>query len=335
MKKIFGTIAIAAIFVLILEITARISIMPLRTVFSYSKTNCMHSHISQAGITRISGITGLVFELIPNLDTCFRQHEFKTNSFGLRGRETALEKPPGTYRIAFIGSSTTMGSEVAAEDIFHSFVEKKLDGSLGGRAVEVLNFGVEDYGLCDMLETLKQKALRFAPDLVIFEVTAYTAGLACDQSGSANSFSNHSPKNLFFKSYLAQVIRGRFRALGFNAYRRSAKTADEKINNLKAALRELRALKRDKKIPVAFLYINKIGHPGISLDGTGFTSLSEFVESFGVTAVDAEAYFIRQGVRKDEFKSKYWLKGHPNGAGHEHIATEIVRVLRTEKILPR
>ncbi len=93
----------------------------------------------------------------------------RINSQGMRDRERALEKPPKTLRIAVLGDSYTEAMQVPMERAFWAVAERELSGcgSLRGRRVEVLNFGVSGYGTAQELLTLRHKVWRFDPDLVL------------------------------------------------------------------------------------------------------------------------------------------------------------------------
>ena len=91
------------------------------------------------------------------------------NSHGLRDREHAVEKPPGTLRIAVLGDSFAEAVQVPAQETFWATLERELAAceALGGRPVEVLNFGVSGYGTAQALLTLRDRVLAYRPDLVI------------------------------------------------------------------------------------------------------------------------------------------------------------------------
>jgi hypothetical protein len=59
--------------------------------------------------------------------------------------------------------------QVPVEDAFPAVLERSLAGceALGGRTVEVLNFGVSGYGTAQELLTLRTRALAYRPDLVL------------------------------------------------------------------------------------------------------------------------------------------------------------------------
>ena len=116
-------------------------------------------------------------ELIPNVSVTFLDQPLTTNSWGMRDRERALAKPPGTYRIALIGPSHVMGSGVADQDTFARALEDRLNASdlaATGRGIEVLNFGVPDQALTQQLVRFREDALRFRPDAVIFTDGAHS-----------------------------------------------------------------------------------------------------------------------------------------------------------------
>ncbi|MBX7184655.1 MAG: hypothetical protein K1Y01_05855 [Vicinamibacteria bacterium] len=87
----------------------------------------------------------------------------ETNSHGMRWRETAVEKPKGTRRIAILGDSFAFGCwSSTMEKSFAGVMEQGL-----GPGVEVLNFGVGGYGFEDELLLLREEVLKFAPDEIV------------------------------------------------------------------------------------------------------------------------------------------------------------------------
>jgi hypothetical protein len=91
------------------------------------------------------------------------------NREGFRDREHARRKPPGTYRIAVLGDSFAEGLQVRLEDTFEAVLERELAKCPGfrGRAVEVFNFGVSNYGTAQELITLRSRVWEVEPDLVL------------------------------------------------------------------------------------------------------------------------------------------------------------------------
>jgi hypothetical protein len=91
------------------------------------------------------------------------------NSDGNRDREHTIDKPPGTLRIAVIGDSFPAAYSVAIEAAFWGVLESKLNEcpALGGRKVEVLNFGVGGFGQAQELIMLRKKVWKYDPDIVL------------------------------------------------------------------------------------------------------------------------------------------------------------------------
>jgi D-alanyl-lipoteichoic acid acyltransferase DltB (MBOAT superfamily)/acyl carrier protein len=104
-------------------------------------------------------------ELVPSRRIRFKGAELSTNRWGLRGAEIDRAKPAGTARVAFLGSSHTMGSGVGDEETFASLYEDRLHG--GGRRYEVLSFAVAGYSALQDLYQLERKGLDFDPDAVV------------------------------------------------------------------------------------------------------------------------------------------------------------------------
>jgi lysophospholipase L1-like esterase len=140
---------------LVLEGAVRLARLPVGTV-----------QINRATVRR-SDDPRLRFELRPG-GVARAEVEYRVNQLGLRGPETTIEKPPGVRRIAVLGDSIAFGYWVSDGQGFARQLETLLrDGSSAGERIEVLNFGVPGYNLEQEIEALREKALRFSPDLVV------------------------------------------------------------------------------------------------------------------------------------------------------------------------
>jgi lysophospholipase L1-like esterase len=89
------------------------------------------------------------------------------NSEGFRDHEYPVEKRNGTYRIAVIGDSFTFGQGVESEDTYPKQLESLLNNGMIDGNYEVMNFGVISYNTFQEVKFLKNKALKYNPDLVI------------------------------------------------------------------------------------------------------------------------------------------------------------------------
>ena len=91
------------------------------------------------------------------------------NSDGLRDQEHIIPKPANTFRIAVLGDSFTLASQVSKQQNYTSVLEKTLNNcpKFKGKTIEALNFGTDGYGTTQELLTLREKVWKYNPDLVI------------------------------------------------------------------------------------------------------------------------------------------------------------------------
>jgi len=103
-------------------------------------------------------------------DLSFYDYKGASNSLGFRDVEHAVAKPAGVYRIVVLGDSVAMGLHVdRSEDIFPRVLEGELNRS--GLRTEVINLSVSGYNTQQEVEMLKEKGLRYSPDLVLLAYT--------------------------------------------------------------------------------------------------------------------------------------------------------------------
>jgi GDSL-like Lipase/Acylhydrolase family len=93
------------------------------------------------------------------------------NVDGMRDREYSVAKPDGVFRIACIGDSVTYSSGTPQRASYPSHMERLLneDETVSDTTFEVLNFGVVGYDIVQSLENLRVRALKYKPDLVIYQ----------------------------------------------------------------------------------------------------------------------------------------------------------------------
>lgn len=91
------------------------------------------------------------------------------NSAGFRGPEWTIAKPPDTLRMAVIGDSFTEAPQVAYEQTFCTVAEHALGRckGLGGRKIQMMNFGTDAYGTAQELVTLRRHVWQYSPDIVV------------------------------------------------------------------------------------------------------------------------------------------------------------------------
>jgi len=98
----------------------------------------------------------------------------KINSHGYRDRDRALSKPRGAYRIAALGDSYTEARQVPMDKTFTSLAEEEFNRNhcMGGRQVEVLNFGIGGLGTAQELLLLRERVWKFDPDMIVLQFYA-------------------------------------------------------------------------------------------------------------------------------------------------------------------
>ena len=107
---------------------------------------------------------------VPNFDGWIKAPEFTThvaiNRLGLRDRRQAYEKPPGTFRVLFLGDSFVEAVQVQQAEGVAEQLEGELSRSASG-PVEVINAGVAAYGTVQESLLLEHIGERFQPDIVL------------------------------------------------------------------------------------------------------------------------------------------------------------------------
>ena len=130
------------------------------------------------GIVQPNPSDKIIYELRPNMTEKFEHVMVTTNSFGMRSPQIAVEKPPGTYRVALLGDSYTFGWGVEQDKPFSRVMENELNQAVGtGKKFEVLNFGVPGYATFQEVAQFFEKGQQFKPDAVIVYVISNDFGL--------------------------------------------------------------------------------------------------------------------------------------------------------------
>lgn len=97
-----------------------------------------------------------------------KRFRFSTNSMGFRGPERSWKKPPGTFRVLFVGDSFTEGFGVHDNETFPHYFEqiaRRMDPR-----VEVINAGQNACDIPEFVGLMRGYAERLAPDLVVLSL---------------------------------------------------------------------------------------------------------------------------------------------------------------------
>lgn len=102
-----------------------------------------------------------------------RAARFRINGLGNRGGEVAAGKPPGTARLVFLGDSITFGFYVGEDETFVALAAERLAQAVpAGCRLEALNAGVSSLNSGQVLAHLRERALDWSPDVVVWSFYA-------------------------------------------------------------------------------------------------------------------------------------------------------------------
>ena len=92
----------------------------------------------------------------------------KINSDGLRDVEHNVYKDSETLRIAILGDSFAEARSINLENTFWFLMQKKLNNCENiNKNVEVINFGVTEYGTAQQFLILDSKVWKYDPDIIL------------------------------------------------------------------------------------------------------------------------------------------------------------------------
>jgi hypothetical protein len=152
-----------ALLVFVLIVLSSLGELAARWYASYAFSGAQ----MPGGINSSSPHCSLGFELRADLDTIFVDKRFLTNSIGCRDREYPVAKG-SHFRIVGIGDSVMMGWGVAQGEDYLAVLEERLAQQCPNRdPIDVINFAVNGYNTVQEYYVLRDKALRFDPDLII------------------------------------------------------------------------------------------------------------------------------------------------------------------------
>jgi hypothetical protein len=289
------------------------------------------NQIHRSGMTQAASIPAVYFELKPDLDTWYKGTPFITNGQGLRDDEYPLVKEDGTFRVAVLGSSWTMGSGVEAQEIWHSVVEQQLNRDFAPQKFELINFGVDQYGIGEIIATLDNKIAAYGPDLVIIAITQFTPTI--EWPDPPVPYVEQPRHNPFFESYTLRVID---LTLGLGLYSDSEETRKSVSNpgqlrqQLEVAVEHIERFSDHYDVPVMLV---KLAYSG------GWQNAGTAYEQYLASASD-KLIFINtlesvrsHGYKPKELRISNW-DSHPNVLAHQLLAEAVLQGLQENRLLP-
>lgn len=145
---------------LVLELSVRIFYpAKVNSFFKRSPHNWLNSDFNELKF-RSSKFLG--YEFVPKSKIQLGQRKYnRVNSLGMIDKERVKKKAKNTCRIICIGDSVTACSDYA------NILELLLNNSKNNRRFEVWNCGVPGYGIFQYCRALKEKWLKYDPDMII------------------------------------------------------------------------------------------------------------------------------------------------------------------------
>ncbi len=320
-KLVIGAVMVLGLFVM-LEVSYRLVVVGPKALSPASASS--FTTLMASKYIKPSEYPSVYYELKPNLDVMLRGVPLKTNSYGLPDKEYSLEKPGNTYRIAIVGSSWTMPASIPQEDSYQAQLENALNARSTGTNYEVINFGVEQYGVGEITATLEHRVFQFQPDVVIFAMTPFTSMIQWLDHEQA--FQPPALDEPLFRSYvllqlgigkppvnqsLAPPVLSGLTMKDFNTRR---------LQQISAALYKSHQLTEANDSKLVFLFLAH--QPWFERTETLINST---LDRFGIPLVDGAKALAKIKINYKVSK----VDTHPNAEGHKVIAEALLAHFET------
>lgn len=186
----------------------------LRAVYKFKLQPKPRTFPAVTTLYTLSENKNLVYELRPNSSLKLEKRgiEIKINSAGFRDNEYSRQKG-SKKRIICVGDSLTYGWNINLHETYHKQLEELLrqksyelsrvedsgrkEGSPGkaisaGEGIEVLGMGVVGYNTAQEYYLIKEKALDFAPDIILLQICPNdferTLGIKKQEKGKSGGY---------------------------------------------------------------------------------------------------------------------------------------------------
>jgi hypothetical protein len=265
----------------------------------------------------------LRWRLRPGLDTSWNGLPFRTNRLGHRSPEVDPAKPPGTYRVAVIGSSNTMGHGVAEEATYVRLLEGWLRDRLG-RPVEVVNLAVSGDDPAQRLLRLMSEAPRLDPDWVILDATVMDVSLYEIQLAWALAEGVPLPF-----PYLAEAVRRAGLSAGDGPEATARKVRAVFPELLDGAFAGWAAEARRRGVPATVVVLPRAD--GRTKAERVRDLLLDLAARHGLDAIDLTDAL--DGLPLDAYRVSPWDK-HPSALGHRRIFEALRDALARRRGVP-
>lgn len=133
----------------------------------------------------------------------------RMNAEGFRGDDFAFDKPPGTFRILFVGDSNTMGYPLGDDRApYPAQTERLLADAFAGHGIrfESINLGVDGYTSFQARRVLALYLDRLRPDAVVVQV-GFNDHTKAARSDASHGFRRSRVLNAFEHSHAYRLMR--------------------------------------------------------------------------------------------------------------------------------
>ena len=267
-------------------------------------------------LVKTSDLRGFVMR--PHINAVDKGQSFTTNQWGMRDKQYERAKAVGTYRIAMLGSSHTLGAGVVMERTFPSLVEQRLnsgDINSSHAKVELLNFSSGADSILRRVTRFQKDALPFDIDLVADAAITSEAHLAVRN--------------------LREAVRARtpdMDAALLDIVRRAAVTpemTDDAIESrlgpfaqeiLRFGFQQLALTAKQNDVEVLVFVLPRVEDTD-TVYSEAWDLLSNLLREVGITAINLEGVYGNLND-KSSLRLALWDR-HPNAEGHALLAERI------------
>jgi lysophospholipase L1-like esterase len=156
------------VLILLLEVSLRPAAYFWHGRSEYYLYYGFHSLVGRVGINPMTTFQGEYYKLPPQyvLRGAAGQasETASTNALGFRGRDFAVTKAPGVFRVVCLGESSTFGYRNGDAETYPFYLQKLLEHD--NLQAEVINAGFPYYNTGSILSLLKNEILSYEPDLI-------------------------------------------------------------------------------------------------------------------------------------------------------------------------
>jgi hypothetical protein len=304
--------------------------------------------VSFAHLIRLSKNPRIIYELKPNISVIWEGNPVTLNEGGFRSGIHPLQASEDTFRIVGIGDSVMFGMGVSDGEQYLAVLENQLNQTLPGRRWEVINTAVPGYNTVMEVETLREKGLKYQPDIVII-------GFVSNDLWLPNFIRRQESPFTIQKSFLIEFLSDR---LDHSQYAKEPDLAIQKLREIGLvraprsdtskvppqykdmvgwdsyvrAMNELKHLKEDNGFDVISIF----SEPD---DSVRKRQVLELSEELGFHIVDVSStlnrYMQQNGIKKYRGSPLTVSKtdSHPSAIAHKIISEELFNYLVREHLI--